>query len=64
MLVTEPNVVWQLVTVLPVAVVFVKSFRAHAVSERSMDGGWRNSPGSSSDGQVMWVGKLSSNSKN
>ena len=28
---------------------FVKSFRAHAVFERSTKGGWRNSVGSSSD---------------
>ena len=71
MLVTDPNVVWLLVTVLFVAlcswlphllpaVCFIKSFLAHVVFERSTEGGWHNS----SDGQVIWVARLSSNSKN
>ena len=72
MLVTEPNVVWLLVTELVVAVEFVtttivyfaKSFRAHAVFERSTMGGWHNPAGSSPDGQILWVATLSSNSKN
>ena len=48
MLVTEPNVVWLQVTVLVLAILFVtitlasdcfvKSFRAYAVFERSMEG--------------------------
>ena len=41
-----------------------KSFRAHAVFERSTKvGGVLNSAGSSSNGQVIWVARLSSNSK-
>ena len=73
MLVTEPNVVWLLVRLL-VAIVFVttklasvcfvKSFRAHTVFERSTEWGWHNSGVSSSDGQVILVARLSSNSKN
>ena len=73
MLVTEPNVVWLLVTVL-VAIVFVNTtlasdcllcqilpcpryvWKIHGV-------GWHNSAGSS-DVQVIWVARLSSNSKN
>ena len=75
MLVTVPSVMWLLVTLLIVAVIlvtttffpsicFVKSFRAHAVFERFTKWGWHDSVGSSSDGQVIWVARLSSNSKN
>ena len=41
---------------------FVKSFRAHAVFERSTKGGWHNPAGSSTDGLVIWAARLSSNS--
>ena len=75
MLVTEPNVVWLLVTVLVVAIVFVTTTLASGrllcwilpcprCFERPTETGWRNSAGSSSDGQVIWVARLSSNSKN
>ena len=49
------------------------SFRLFALSTPSVPtlslkdpwrGGWHNSAGSSSDGQVIWVARLSSNSKN
>ena len=71
-LVTEPNTVWLLVTLLVVVFVtttwasdcFVKFFRAHAVFERSSKRGWHNPAGSSSDCQVIWVAWLPSKSKN
>ena len=43
-------------------VCFVKSFRAPVVFERSTKRGWLNSVGSSSDGLVIWVARLSSDS--
>ena len=73
MLISEPNVVWLLVAVL-VSILFVtitlafvflvKYFRAHVVFESSTEGRWHNSAGSSSDRLVIWVARLSSNSKN
>ena len=60
MLVTEPNVTTSHSTCCGRCVhdyhicfrlfAFVKSFRAHAMFERSTKEGWRNSAGSSSDG--------------
>ena len=75
MLVTVPNVVWLLVTVLVVAVMFVTTTFAsdcllcHVLPcPRCVwmihEGGWHSSAGSSSDDQVIWVVWLSSNSKN
>ena len=71
MLVTEPNLVWLLVTVLVVAVVFVTSdcllcqiLPCPRCVWKIHWGGWHNSAGSSSNGQVIWVTTLSSNSKN
>ena len=73
-LVTEPNIVWRLVTVLA-AIVLVTTTLAFGcllcqilpcsrcvwkIHER----GWHNPAGSSSDGQVIWVVRLSSNLKN
>ena len=76
MLVTEPNVVWRLFTVLVVAIVFVTTTLASGCllcpvpcprcvwKIHGVGGGWHNSAGYSSDGQVIWVARLSSNSKN
>ncbi len=76
MLVMEPNVVWLLVTVLVVAILFVTTTLAsdyllcqilpcpRCVWKIYGGGGRHSSAGSSSDGQVIWVARLSSNSKN
>ena len=75
MLVTEPIVVWLLFTVL-VAFVFVTTTLAsdcllcqvlpclRCVWKIHEGVGWHYSARSSSDGQVIWVARLSSNSKN
>ena len=71
MLVTVPNMVWLLVHLLWLCLwlphllpsaCLVRSFRAHGIFERSTKVGWHISAGTSSDGQVMWVARLSSNS--
>ena len=71
MLVTEPNVVWLLVIVLVVVSVFVTTTLAsgcllcqilpcpRCVWKIYGGGGWHKSAGSSSDGQVIWVARLS-----
>ena len=63
----SPYLLWLLCSRLPhklPTVCFLKSLSAFTVFERSTKGGWHNSAGSSSDGQVKWVARLSSNSKN
>ena len=76
MLVTEPNVVWLLVTVLVVAILFVTTTLPSncllcqilpcpcCVWKIHSCGEWHNSAGCSSGGQVKWVARLSRNSKN
>ena len=74
LLVTGPNVVWQQVTVLVIAIVFVTTTLASdcllcqilpcpRCVWKIHEGGWHNSAGSFSDGQIIWVARLSSNSK-
>ena len=75
MLVTDPNVVWLLITVLVVAVVFVTSALASDcllclvfLCPRCVwmihEEGLPQLSQMSSDGQVIWVARLFSNSKN
>ena len=71
MLIKEPSVMWLQVRVL-VAVVFATTTFASdcllcqrcVLKDPHRDGGWHNSAGFSSDDQVIWVARLSSNSKN